>query len=75
MGTELLTEREMQVAGYIAKGWSNKQIGSSLHISESTVKNHIHNIFNKLRVHSRTGIAVWLVESKMIGSHAKPLIA
>jgi two-component system NarL family response regulator len=49
-----LTERETSVLRALAKGQSNKQIGRSLFISETTVKAHLKSIFSKLNVLSRT---------------------
>jgi two-component system NarL family response regulator len=49
-----LTEREVVVLRALAGGQSNKEIGSSLSISEMTVKAHLKNIFFKLNVQSRT---------------------
>ncbi|MDH5765741.1 MAG: response regulator transcription factor [Gammaproteobacteria bacterium] len=49
-----LTNREQQIVGLLAEGYSNKQISSDLHIELATVKNHLHNIFVKLEVKSRT---------------------
>lgn len=51
---EMLTERELEVLRLLAKGSANKQIGAQLHISESTAKTHIANIFQKLAVTDRT---------------------
>jgi len=48
-----LTERETQVAELVADGLSNKAIASRLSIELATVKNHVHSILEKLRVHSR----------------------
>jgi len=50
-----LSEREMEVLQLMAKGAANKEIGAMLHISQSTVKTHISNIFQKLGVNDRTG--------------------
>jgi two-component system NarL family response regulator len=49
-----LTERELAVLRALATGQSNKMIGRSLFISETTVKAHLKNIFTKLNVLSRT---------------------
>ena len=51
---EELSERELQVLQLIAKGAANKEISAQLSISQSTVKTHISNIFQKLEVNDRT---------------------
>ena len=52
-----MTKRERQVILLIAEGMSNKEIGSSLHLSTFTIKSHVHNILEKLAVHNRLQIA------------------
>jgi len=52
--SETLTDRESEVLNMLACGKSNKEIGEKLFISEFTVKGHLHNIFTKLDVLSRT---------------------
>jgi DNA-binding NarL/FixJ family response regulator len=54
MSSETLTGRELGVLTLLARGKSNKEIGANLFISETTVKGHLHNIFTKLNVLSRT---------------------
>src|SRR5882672_11134435 len=54
MSSETLTGRELGVLTLLARGKSNKEIGSNLFISETTVKGHLRNIFTKLNVLSRT---------------------
>ncbi|HEY7075690.1 MAG TPA: response regulator transcription factor, partial [Solirubrobacteraceae bacterium] len=51
-----LTARERQIVELIAEGLSNKEIASRLYIEVATVKNHVHNILDKLKV-SRRGEA------------------
>jgi DNA-binding NarL/FixJ family response regulator len=51
---EQLTERELEILQLMAKGAANKEISRELSISESTVKTHISNIFQKLGVNDRT---------------------
>ena len=54
LSAEPLTDRELEVLTLLARGKSNKEIGTTLNISESTVKSHLRNIFTKLNVLSRT---------------------
>lgn len=49
-----LTNREMEVLKLLTKGKSNQEIGSSLKITEGTVKFHVNNILSKLGVSDRT---------------------
>jgi DNA-binding NarL/FixJ family response regulator len=48
-----LTKRESEIAGLIEHGLSNKEIAVRLHIEVSTVKNHVHNLLDKLQLHDR----------------------
>lgn len=52
-----MTKRERQVIELIADGFSNKEIAQKLHISTYTVKSHVHNILEKLALHTRVQIA------------------
>lgn len=63
-GEEALTERERQVAELLARGLTNRQIASWLHVSERTVDAHAEHIRGKLGVHSRAQIAVWVNQNK-----------
>lgn len=54
---EDLSAREWEVLGLVAQGLSNPQIAETLHLSESTVKFHLQNIFQKLAVTNRTEAA------------------
>jgi len=51
--SQKLTEQEKKVAQFIQQKMMNKQIAQELHISPSTVKTHINNIYKKMDVHSR----------------------
>jgi two-component system NarL family response regulator len=51
---ESLTDREREVLTLVAEGRSNREIGSEIHIEESTVKTHLKSIFGKLHAESRT---------------------
>jgi len=52
-----LTKRERQVIELIADGSTNKEIAQKLHLSTYTVKSHVHNILEKLSLHTRVQIA------------------
>jgi len=52
-----MTQREREVIALIVDGMSNKQIASTLNIATFTVKSHVHNILEKLALHSRLQIA------------------
>ena len=54
LGSEKLSERELQVLGQIAMGKRNKEIGAALGIAEDTVKMHVKNVLEKLEVNDRT---------------------
>ncbi|UFU00407.1 response regulator transcription factor [Radiobacillus kanasensis] len=54
-----LTNRELDVLKEIMKGKSNKEIASSLFITEKTVKTHVSNVLAKLEVHDRTQAALF----------------
>jgi len=55
-----LSKRELQIADLIDRGLSNKQIARQLGIQATTVKNHVHNILDKLKVHRRGEAAACL---------------
>jgi DNA-binding NarL/FixJ family response regulator len=52
-----MTKRERQVIDLIADGLTNKEIGLILHLSPYTVKSHVHNILEKMTLHTRVQIA------------------
>ena len=54
-----MTARERQVVALIAEGLSNKEIGARLHVATHTVKSHVHNILEKLALHTRLEIAAY----------------
>ena len=56
----------MEVLELIVRGQSNKEIGSSLSISEATVKSHINNILSKLGVTDRTQAATMALRRGII---------
>jgi DNA-binding NarL/FixJ family response regulator len=48
-----LTRRQHQLVSFVAKGWTNKEIASTLNLSEQTVKNHIHRILRQVNAEDR----------------------
>jgi DNA-binding NarL/FixJ family response regulator len=54
-----MTSREQDVIGHIAGGKSNKEIASELNIAVYTVKSHVHNILEKLALHTRLELATF----------------
>lgn len=54
-----LTARELDIVRMVARGHRNRVIADSLSISEGTVKVHLHNIYEKLHIEGRLGLAVY----------------
>src|SRR6266702_3503442 len=61
-----LTDREMQVLKLVARGMNNRDIAKELFISDTTVKNHVRNILEKLQIHSRMEAVMVAVREKLI---------
>lgn len=66
---ESLTKRELDVLRHLSVGMYNKEIATTLEISERTVKNHISNIFKKINVSDRTQAAVFAIKNNLIDIH------
>jgi DNA-binding NarL/FixJ family response regulator len=66
VSAETLSERQLDVLKHIAQGKSNKEIGTALFITESTVKSHIEVILSKMNVISRTEAVVHATRSGLI---------
>ena len=60
----VMTRREREVIELIADGLTNKEIGLILHLSPFTVKSHVHNILEKMALHTRLQIARYSYASK-----------
>jgi DNA-binding NarL/FixJ family response regulator len=54
-----LTRREHEVVNLVSEGMSNKEIASQLNIALHTVKSHIHNVLEKLALHTRLELAAF----------------
>ena len=68
--TPALTPRELEVLRLVADGLSNKEIATTLFITEGTVKNHVHNALEKLQLENRTQAAAYIVR-KGLGRSAE----
>jgi two-component system nitrate/nitrite response regulator NarL len=56
-----LSTREREIVGFVAQGYKNKEMAEKMFISEQTVKNHLHNIFDKLGVSDRLELALYAI--------------
>lgn len=61
-----LTKREHEVTDLIARGMSNKEIALELHIAVHTVKSHVHNVLDKLALHTRLELASFALTEGMV---------
>ncbi len=66
-----LTQREREIVRLIVEGASNKEVASSLNISERTVKGHLSNVFQKLGVADRLKLVLYVREGKLGGVPAQ----
>ena len=64
-----LSQREREIVQLVAQGYKNKEMAEKMFISEQTVKNHLHNIFDKLGVSDRLELALYAIHK---GLHINP---
>ena len=66
-----LSERERQVLGLLARGYSNRRIAEACYLSLNTVRTHVQNVLVKLGVHSKLEAAALAVRQGLvqIGDH------
>jgi DNA-binding NarL/FixJ family response regulator len=62
----ILTPQEVTIVRMVAGGLRNKEIADKLHISEGTVKVHLHNIYEKLHVNSRVSLLRYAQEKGLV---------
>jgi DNA-binding CsgD family transcriptional regulator len=65
-----LTSRELEVAGLVAEGFTNKEIAAKLHLSVRTAENHVFNVMNKLGLDNRAQVAAWYTRTQSNGPSA-----
>jgi DNA-binding NarL/FixJ family response regulator len=63
---EALSEREDEVLRSVARGSTNAEIASELHISLSTVKSHVASLMGKLGVRNRVEVVIWAYENQRV---------
>lgn len=56
-----LSQREREIVSLVAQGYKNREMAEKMYISEQTVKNHLHNIFDKLGVSDRLELALYAI--------------
>ncbi len=61
----LLSAREREIVALVAQGFKNKEMAEKMFISEQTVKNHLHNIFDKLGVSDRLELALYAIHNNL----------
>lgn len=64
--TDPLSERELQVLGYLAQGMSNRQIANELQVSVRTISTHVRNILGKTHLANRTQAALYAREQGIV---------
>lgn len=68
-----MTKREREVIGLLSDGLSNKEIGQKIRVSTYTVKSHIHNIMEKLALHTRLEIANYSYSDQTLNTITKSI--
>jgi two-component system, NarL family, nitrate/nitrite response regulator NarL len=64
-GAAPLSVREREIVVLVAQGFKNKEMAERMFISEQTVKNHLHNIFDKLGVSDRLELALYAIHHNL----------
>jgi DNA-binding NarL/FixJ family response regulator len=59
-----LTRREAEVAGLVSQGLANKTVAGQLGVAEGTVKIHLHNIYQKLRISNRASLILGAISNR-----------
>jgi len=61
-----LTPREVEILGYVAQGYANKEIANTLGITEQTIKNHMSSVLQKMEAQDRTQAVVLGIKRGLI---------
>ena len=65
-----MTPRETEILGLVAEGMTNKEIAAQLHVEEQTVKNHVHNVLERLGLRRRHEAVQYAWEAGMLRKRA-----
>jgi DNA-binding NarL/FixJ family response regulator len=60
-----LTQTELKVVQFVARGLANRDIAEELNVSQRTVESHVSNMLGKTGLHNRTELARWAIENQM----------
>ena len=60
-----LTQTELKVVQFVARGLANRDIAQELNVSQRTVESHVSNMLGKTGLHNRTELARWAIENQM----------
>jgi len=62
----VLTPRELEMVGMVARGLRNKEMSERMNISEGTVKIHLHHIYRKLKVENRVDLILYAQSKRLV---------
>jgi len=65
-GVDELTEREVEVLGQLARGLTNQEIATALHVGETTVKTHVAHVLAKLQLRDRVRAVIHAYETGIV---------
>lgn len=66
-----LSQRELEIVGYVARGLTNRAIGDTLNLSENTVRNHLRSILEKLGLTNRVQVATLALKQGLAKPQSK----
>ncbi len=62
-----LTSRELEVVRYVALGLRNAEVAERLSVTEATIKTHLNNVFQKLRMRDRLELVHYAIRTGLVG--------
>ncbi len=61
-----LSDQEKRIVEFVSQGLKNKEVAQKLHISEPTIKTHLHRIFQKLNINNRAQLITFALKNKFL---------